>query len=127
MSNTFRRYYETLIYVAISILSGVLIYEGYNFTLIGHNQTSATMPFQMSLIHASVMIMGVFLVIYSIVKIVNLVRHEQDYSQNYGGDDEDFLASYIDEVINTYSNNMNIAIECFRDIANNQFPVKNRK
>jgi TRAP-type transport system small permease protein len=87
MSNTFRRYYEVFIYVAILALSGVMIFEGYNFTLIGHNQTSATMPFQMSAIHAAIFIMSVFLVIYSIVKIVDLIRHEQDYSQNYGGED----------------------------------------
>ena len=87
MSNSFRRYYEVVIYVAILLLSGVMIFEGYNFTLIGHNQTSATMPFQMSLIHAAILIMSVFLAIYSIVKIIDLIRHEQDYSQNFGGED----------------------------------------
>lgn len=87
MSNSFRRYYEIVIYVAILLLSAVMIIEGYRFTLIGHSQTSATMPFQMSFIHASILIMSVFLVVYSIVKIVQLIRNEQDYSQDFGGED----------------------------------------
>ncbi|MEI4768703.1 TRAP transporter small permease [Psychrobacillus sp. FJAT-51614] len=87
MTSSFRRYYEIVIYAAILLLSVVMIKEGYRFMIIGHNQTSATMPFQMSFVHASIFIMSIFLVIYSIVKIVDLVRHEQDYSQNFGGED----------------------------------------
>lgn len=87
MSNAFRRYYEIVIYIAIVLLGCVMVYEGYQFTLIGHNQTSATMPFQMSLIHAAILIMSIFLVLYSIVKIIHLIRTEQDYSQDFGGED----------------------------------------
>lgn len=87
MSNKFRRYYEVVIYISILLLSVVMIFEGYTFTLIGHNQTSATMPFQMSLIHGAILVMSIFLAIYSIVKIVDLVRNEQDYTQDYGGED----------------------------------------
>ncbi|TQR18259.1 TRAP transporter small permease [Psychrobacillus soli] len=87
MSNAFRRYYEIVIYIAILLLCAVMIYEGYRFTLIGHSQTSATMPFQMSFIHAAILIMSMFLAVYSVVKIVHLIRNEQDYSQDFGGED----------------------------------------
>ncbi|WP_298829553.1 TRAP transporter small permease [uncultured Planococcus sp.] len=87
MSNNFRRYYEVIIYLAIIVLSLVMVVEGYNFTLLGDNQRSATMPFQMSVVHASLLIMSVFLVFYAVIKIVDLIKHKQDYSQTYGGDD----------------------------------------
>ncbi|PSL31658.1 TRAP-type C4-dicarboxylate transport system permease small subunit [Planomicrobium soli] len=87
MPNNFRRYYEVLIYLTIILLSLVIVREGYNFTLLGNNQRSATMPFQMSVIHASLLILGVFLVFYAVIKIIDLLKNKQDYSQNYGGDD----------------------------------------
>ncbi|MFD1864386.1 TRAP transporter small permease [Planococcus chinensis] len=87
MSDNFRRYYEVVIYLTIILLSLIMVKEGYGFTLLGENQRSATMPFQMSVVHASLLIMAVFLVFYAVLKIIDLVKNKQDYSQNYGGDD----------------------------------------
>lgn len=87
MPDNFRRYYEVVIYMAVILLSSVMIVQGYNFTLLGDKQRSATMPFQMSVIHASLLIMSVFLVFYAVIKIIDLIKNKQDYSQNYGGDD----------------------------------------
>ena len=87
MPNKFRRYYEVFIYVLIIVLSVVMVIEGYNFTLIGKNQASATMPFQMSVIHAALIIMAVFLIYYAVLKVIDLIKNEQDYSQDFGGED----------------------------------------
>lgn len=48
-------------------------------------------------------------------------------SQNYGGDDEDFLASYIDEIIILHSHDLSVAIECFKDIATQRNPFNKWK
>lgn len=86
MTDNFRRFYEIGIYVLMILLFAVMIITGYDFTLIG-TQTSATMPFRMSVIHAAILIMSVFLTLYSIFKIVTLIRNQQDFnSQNDGGD-----------------------------------------
>lgn len=87
MPDKFRRYYEVGIYVLIIALSVVMVIEGYQFTLIGKNQASATMPFQMSVIHAALVIMAVFLIYYAVLKVIDLIRNEQDYSQDFGGED----------------------------------------
>lgn len=87
MPDNFRRYYEVVIYLTIILLSSVMVIEGYNFTVLGHNQSSATMPFQLSWVHGSLLVMSVFLVFYGIVKIVDLLKNKQDYSQNFEGDD----------------------------------------
>ena len=87
MSDNFRRYYEVVIYLAIILLSLVMVVQGYSFTLLGDNQRSATMPFQMSVVHASLLIMSVFLVFYAVLKIIDLIKNKQDYSQNFGEDD----------------------------------------
>jgi TRAP-type C4-dicarboxylate transport system permease small subunit len=85
MSHAFRRYYEIGIYLLIILLSGVLVKEGWFFTQLGENQTSATMPFQMSVIHAAIFIMSAFLLLYSIVKIIRLIRNEEDFNSQMGG------------------------------------------
>ncbi|MBN8202008.1 MULTISPECIES: TRAP transporter small permease [Bacillaceae] len=85
MSHAFRRYYEIGIYLLIILLSGVLVKEGWFFTQLGGNQTSATMPFQMSVIHAAIFIMSSFLLLYSIVKIIRLIRNEEDFNSQMGG------------------------------------------
>ncbi|MBD8014999.1 MULTISPECIES: TRAP transporter small permease [Planococcus] len=87
MPDNFRRYYEIIIYLAIILLSLVMVVQGYSFTLLGDNQRSATMPFQMSVVHASLLIMSVFLVFYAVLKIIDLIKNKQDYSQNFGEDD----------------------------------------
>lgn len=87
MPDNFRRYYEVVIYLAIILLSLVMVVQGYSFTLLGDNQRSATMPFQMSVVHASLLIMSVFLVFYAVLKIIDLIKNKQDYSQNFGEDE----------------------------------------
>ncbi|TWT04924.1 TRAP transporter small permease [Planomicrobium sp. CPCC 101079] len=87
MPDNFRRYYEVLIYLTIILLSLVMAREAYGFTLLGSNQRSATLPFQMSVVHASLLILSVFIAFYAVIKIIDLLKNKQDYSQNFGGDD----------------------------------------
>lgn len=46
-------------------------------------------------------------------------------SQNYGGDDERFLTEYIDAVL--ANNDLEKALECFRDLVKQAPPVNNRQ
>lgn len=85
MSTLVRRFYEVGIYGLIIVLNIVMVIEGWNFTKIGNAQTSATMPFQMSMIHAAIPIMSFFLIFYSIVKIIELVRNKQKFDELLGG------------------------------------------
>lgn len=84
MSHNIRRFYEIGIYVVLIVLFGVMIKTGYDFTLVG-TQTSATMPFTMSVIHAAILIMSVLLAFYSIVNIVKLLRNEVDFKSDIDG------------------------------------------
>lgn len=86
LSHTIRSYYEISIYLSIFLLSSVMVINGYKFTLIGNNQMSATMPVQMSFIHSAILILSIFLAIFSIVKIVDLVCNRHSYIQNFGGE-----------------------------------------
>ncbi|WP_336990483.1 TRAP transporter small permease [Bacillus infantis] len=85
MSHNVRRFYEVFIYLLILFLGVILVKEGWFFYQLGKNQTSATMPFQMSAIHASILIMSIFLVLYSIVKIIRLIRNKEDFNSQIGG------------------------------------------
>lgn len=85
MSHNVRRFYEVFIYLLILFLGAILVKEGWFFYQLGKNQTSATMPFQMSAIHASILIMSIFLVLYSIVKIIRLIRNKEDFKSQIGG------------------------------------------
>ncbi|MGD6855717.1 TRAP transporter small permease [Bacillus infantis] len=85
MSHNVRRFYEVFIYLLILFLGAILVKEGWFFYQLGKNQTSATMPFQMSAIHASILIMSIFLVLYSIVKIIRLIRNKEDFNSQIGG------------------------------------------
>lgn len=84
MSHNVRRFYEIGIYVVLMVLFAVMVKTGYDFTLIG-TQTSATMPFKMSAIHVAILIMSLLLAFYSIVKIVKLVRNEEDFKSDIDG------------------------------------------
>lgn len=83
MPDNFRRYYEIFIYLSIILISAVIVVKGYEFILGGHNQSSATLPIQLSAVHAFLMIMGIFLVYYAVLKIIDLVKNKQDYSQHF--------------------------------------------
>ena len=85
MSHTFRRYYEIVIYLLIIVLNVVMCIKGWEFTIIGHLQQSATMPFQMSMIHAAIFLMSFFLIIYSVIKVIRLLRNEETFDSEIGG------------------------------------------
>ncbi|PPA69133.1 TRAP transporter small permease [Jeotgalibacillus proteolyticus] len=87
MSDHFRKYYETLIYLSIIVLSGVMVKESYSFTLIGNNQASATMPFKLSVIHAALLMMSIFLIFYSVLKIIDLLKNDQEFKRHYEGEE----------------------------------------
>ncbi|MCM3412725.1 TRAP transporter small permease [Metabacillus litoralis] len=87
LSTKVRRFYEIGIYVLILLLSAVMVREGYNFMELGRTQSSATMPIQMNVIHSSIFIMGIFLLIFSIIRIAYLVRNKKNpYEVNGGGE-----------------------------------------
>lgn len=86
-SGTVKRYYEIGIYLTILILSAIMVKEGYAFMQLGKSQSSATMPFQMSVIHASIFIMSIFLLIFSLTKIGFLIRNKKNpYEVDGGGE-----------------------------------------
>lgn len=86
-SGTVKRYYEIGIYLTILILSAIMVREGYAFMELGKSQSSATMPFQMSVIHASIFIMSIFLLIFSLIKIGFLIRNKKNpYEVDGGGE-----------------------------------------
>ncbi|PIC63817.1 C4-dicarboxylate ABC transporter permease [Sporosarcina sp. P13] len=77
MKDSVRRFYDIGIYVTILVLTVVIAKEGYKFMLLGHNQRAATLPIQMSVIHASIFLMGVFLSIFAVIKIVQLLQNKE--------------------------------------------------
>lgn len=87
VSGKVRRVYDIVIYCIILILSIVMTKEAYTFVILGQSQRSATMPFQMSYIHASMLIMSVFLVVFSLVRIWFLIRNEKNKYDVNGGDE----------------------------------------
>jgi TRAP-type transport system small permease protein len=87
LSPQFRRVYDIVIYLTILLLSAVMVKEGYAFVQIGQAQSSATMPFQMSVIHASIFIMSLFLLLFSLVRIGLLIGNKKNpYEVDGGGE-----------------------------------------
>lgn len=87
LSTKVRRVYEIIIYTVILILNLVMTKEGYTFILLGRTQRSATMPFQMSLIHASMFLMSLFLAIFCLVRIWYLLKNKRNKFEVQGGED----------------------------------------
>lgn len=79
MKGNVRRFYDVGIYIAILVLTIVIAVQGYNFMLLGHSQRAATLPVQMSVVHASIFFMGLFISIFAVVKIVHLVQNKEPY------------------------------------------------
>lgn len=87
LSETVRRFYDIAIYLVIFVLSTIMSVEGYGFMELGRAQKSATMPFQMSLIHSSIFWMSLFLAIFSLVRIWFLIRNvKNEYEVDGGGE-----------------------------------------
>lgn len=87
LSTKVRRIYEIVIYTVILILNLFMTKEGYTFMLLGRTQSSATMPFQMSLIHASMFLMSLFLAIFCLVRIWYLIKNKRNQFEVQGGED----------------------------------------
>lgn len=87
LSKKVRRIYEIVIYTIVLVLSLVMTKEGYTFMLLGKTQRSATMPFQMSIIHASMFIMALFLSVFCLVRIWFLFRNQPNKYDVSGGDE----------------------------------------
>ncbi len=86
-SEKVRRYYDVGINFTILILSAIMVKEGYAFIQLGKSQASATMPFQMSVIHAGIFIMSLFLFLFSLVRIGFLLSNKKnDYEVEGGGE-----------------------------------------
>lgn len=73
-----RRIYELVIYIVILILSLMMTKEGYNFMLLGRTQNSATMPFKMSIVHASMFLMALFISFFCLVRIWYLIKDKKN-------------------------------------------------
>lgn len=86
LSKSVRRVYELIIYIIILLLSIVMTKEGYGFMLLGRTQKSATMPFKMSLIHASIFLMALFLSLFCLVRIWYLIKDQKNKYDGNGGE-----------------------------------------
>jgi TRAP-type transport system small permease protein len=87
LSKKVRRFYDIVINLTILGISAVMVKEGYAFVQLGKAQASATMPFQMSLIHASIFIMSLFLLLFSLVRIGLLIGNKKNpYEVDGGGE-----------------------------------------
>lgn len=82
-----KRIYELVIYFVILILSIIMTKEGYDFMLLGRAQNSATMPIKMSVIHASMFIMALFLTIFCLVRIWYLLKNKKNKYELDGGEE----------------------------------------
>ena len=48
-------------------------------------------------------------------------------SDNYGGDDKQFLEDYINDIINNWSHDLDAALACFRVVADQRIEQTRRK
>lgn len=80
-----RKVFDVCINFSILILSVIMVKQSYTFIELGKLQKSATMPFQMSVIHASIFIMSLFLLVFSLVKIYYLFRNKKNPYEVEGG------------------------------------------
>src|SRR5690625_3975990 len=85
LTDKVRRIYELVIYMFILVLSLIMTKEGYNFMLLGNNQISATMPIKMSVIHASMFIMALFLSMFCLVRIWYFFKNTKNKYEVEGG------------------------------------------
>ncbi len=85
LTNKVRRIYELVIYMFILVLSLIMTKEGYNFMLLGNKQNSATMPIKMSVIHASMFIMALFLSMFCLVRIWYFFKNTKNKYEVEGG------------------------------------------
>lgn len=77
LSNKVRKYAEAIIYLIIGLFSAFLIYYAYEFALLGKNQSSATLLIEMFYIHFSMVILFLFLALYSFVNIYVIFKPDQ--------------------------------------------------
>lgn len=80
-----KKVFEICINFTILILSVIMVKQSYTFIELGKLQKSATLPFQMSAIHASIFIMSIFLVLFSLVKIYFVFRDKKNPYEVEGG------------------------------------------
>lgn len=85
LTNQVRRIYELVIYMFILVLSLIMTKEGFSFMLLGRTQNSATMPIKMSVIHASMFIMALFLSIFCLVRIWYFFKNTKNKYEVEGG------------------------------------------
>ncbi|MRG84960.1 TRAP transporter small permease [Salinibacillus xinjiangensis] len=72
-----RKYVEALIYLILGLFSAYLVSFAYEFSLIGQNQSSATLSIEMFYIHLSMVILFVFLALYSFFNIYAVLKLDQ--------------------------------------------------
>lgn len=85
LSEKVQRYFDIGINFSILILSVIMVKESYSFVLVGETQRSATLPFNMSAIHASILIMSIFLLIFTLVRIYFLFKDKKNPFEVEGG------------------------------------------
>lgn len=69
-----REIYEGFIYLTIVLFSAVVSFWAYKFIGIGRGQSSATMAFDMSIIHACIFITMLFIGIYALLHTINYFK-----------------------------------------------------
>ncbi|RKL68128.1 C4-dicarboxylate ABC transporter permease [Salipaludibacillus neizhouensis] len=77
-----REIYEGFIYLTIVLFSAVVAFWGYKFIGIGRGQSSATMAFDMSIIHACIFITMFFIGIYALLHTINYFKGHEKGSES---------------------------------------------
>ncbi|GAA0486288.1 hypothetical protein GCM10008986_09580 [Salinibacillus aidingensis] len=78
-----KKYVDAMIYLILGLFSAFLISYAYEFTLLGKNQSSATLAIEMYYIHFSMVILFVFLALYSFFNIYAVLKLDQ-YEEEEG-------------------------------------------
>lgn len=81
LPNKVKKYVEALIYLILGLFSAYLVSYAYEFSLLGRNQSSATLAIEMFYINLSMVVLFVFLALYSFVNIYVVLKadhHEEE-------------------------------------------------
>ncbi|MGP4079040.1 TRAP transporter small permease [Pseudalkalibacillus sp. R45] len=73
-----RKYYDALIYLVLGIFSASMINYAYQFSLIGKNQSSATLTVKMYYIYSSMTVIFIFLALYSFLNIYHVFKQNNE-------------------------------------------------
>ncbi|TMW72291.1 TRAP transporter small permease [Alteribacter natronophilus] len=71
-----RHYYYAFVSVIVAATAFFIAYHGWSFIQTGQGQSSATMPVQMSWIHASISISMIFIGAYAVMNMIAYIKNK---------------------------------------------------